>query len=177
MRMREWEGAAIALVCRSTSSKEEGRLAPASYFTKLLYPAVGRVFHELRVVHVRFANAGGRDLDELRAGRQFGDRRAPAVAHRRPQSAHQLMDHRWQHTLVGPTAFDAFRHQLLRVAFAFAILEITVRAPFLHGAQRPHAAIALVRTPLIELDLAGRLLGPGEQAAQDHARIRGSDSP
>ena len=56
-----------------------------------------------------------------------------------------------------------------------AILEVAVGAALLHGAERAHAAIALVRAALVELDLAGRLLGAREQAAEHHARRAGGD--
>src|SRR6185437_12921901 len=45
----------------------------------------------------------------------------------------------------------------------------------LHRADRAHAAIALVRTPLVELDVAGRLLGAGEEAAEHHRGGAGGD--
>ena len=141
------------------------------------HPVVGRFLDDLHVVHVRLADAGRRDLDELGARAQLLDRRAAAVAHRRAQAAHQLMDHRGQHALVRHAALDALRHELLGGALAFGILEIAVRAAFLHRAERAHAAIALVRAALVELDLARRLLGAGEEAAHHHATTRRRRSP
>ena len=44
-----------------------------------------------------------------------------------------------------------------------------------HGAERAHAAIGLVGAALVELDLAGRFLGAGEQAADHHAVRAGGD--
>ncbi len=40
-----------------------------------------------------------------------------------------------------------------------------------HGAEGAHAAVALVRSALVEFDFAGRFLGAGEQPA-DHHRMR-----
>ena len=48
-------------------------------------------------------------------------------------------------------------------------LEVAVGRALLHRADRAHAAIALVRAALEELDLARRLLGAGEDAAHHHA--------
>ena len=48
--------------------------------------------------------------------RQLVDGRAAAVAHRRAQAAHQLVDHRRQRALVRHAALDAFGHELLRRA-------------------------------------------------------------
>src|SRR4030095_13253166 len=55
--------------------------------------------------------------------------------------------------------------------FLFELLEIAIGAPLLHRGDAAHAAIALVRTPLIELDLTRRLVGTGEEAAE-HDRVR-----
>ena len=80
------------------------------------------------------------------------------------------MNHRGHRTLIRHAALDALRHQLVG---AFAILEVAVGRALLHRAERAHAAVAFVRTPLIELGLAGRLLGAGEQATEHH-RLRAS---
>ncbi len=103
-------------------------------------------------------------------GAELVDRRATAIAHRRAQAAHQLVDDRRQRALVRNAAFDALRHEPLRRALAFGILEIAVGASLLHRAERTHAAIALVRAALVELRFAGRLLGAGEEAAEHHRR-------
>ena len=62
-------------------------------------------------------------------------------------------------------SLDPLRNQL-HLALHIA-LEIAVLAPFLHGADGAHAAIALVGTALVEDGVAGRLFGPGKQGA-DH---------
>ena len=103
---------------------------------------------------------------------------APGVAHRRAQSAHQLVDHVHERALVRHAALDAFGHELLRGGdriLGLEILEVAVRAALLHRAERAHAAVALVRAALVELDLAGRLVGAGEQAAEHHAGRAGGD--
>src|SRR5665213_139319 len=107
---------------------------------------------------MRFAHARAGDLDELGA-----------------RAAHQLVDDRRQRPLVGNAALDALGHQLFRGALAFGVLEIAVGAALPHRAQRAHAAVALVRAALVELDVAGRLLGAREQAAEHHARRAGGD--
>ena len=74
-----------------------------------------------------------------------------------------------QRPLVGYPALDTFRHQLFNL---IVFLEIAIRRTvrLRHGTQRPHAPVGLVGTPLVQLDLARRLLGTREQAA-DHHRI------
>src|SRR5262249_22290286 len=110
-------------------------------------------------MHVRFAHARRSDLDELGARAQRLDGGAAAVAHRRPQAAHELRDDRGEHTLVGHASLDAFGDEFLRRILALAVLEVAVSRALLHGAERAHPAIALVRAALIELGLARRLLG------------------
>jgi hypothetical protein len=119
-------------------------------------------------VHVRLADAGRRDLDELGAGAELVDRRAAAIAHRRAQPAHQLMDDGGQRALVRNAALDALRHEALGRALPFGILEVAIGASLLHRTERAHSAIALVRPPLVELRLAGRLFRACEQAAEHH---------
>ena len=53
--------------------------------------------------------------------------------------------------------------------------KVTVARTFAHGAERTHATVGLVRTALINLDLAGRLVGPGQQAADHHAVRAGGE--
>ena len=64
-----------------------------------------------------------------------------------------------------------------RRVLALGILEVAVGRALLHRAERAHAAVALVRAALVELDLARRLLGAGEEAPQHHARRRPRRSP
>ena len=97
---------------------------------------------------------------------------AAAVAHRSAQPAHQLMDHGGSAPLYGTRPSMPFGHELLGGALAFGVLEIAVGAALLHRAERAHAAVALVRAALVELDLAGRFLGAGEEAAEHHRTTR-----
>ena len=117
---------------------------------------------------MRLADAGRRDFDELRGAAHLIHRGAAAITHRRAQAAHQLGDHIDHRALVGHAAFDAFGHQL--VGIGRRILEVAVGRPLLHRAQRTHAAVGLVRAALEQLDLARRLFGAGQQAAQ-HDRV------
>ena len=95
--------------------------------------------------------------------------RAAGVAHGGAQAARELVDDGHQAALVGHAAFDAFGHELLELRGG--VLEIAIgRAVALgHGAERAHAAIRLVRRALVELDVARRFFGAGEQAADHHA--------
>ena len=59
--------------------------------------------------------------------------------------------------------------------FGDLLLEIPVGRSTRHGGDRTHAAIALVGPPLVEEDLAGRLVGAGEQRADHGDRGAGGD--
>src|SRR4051812_23209109 len=109
-------------------------------------------FNDLDVVDMRFADAGGSDLDKLGLGAQLVDRGAAGVAHAGAHAAHQLLDDADRAALVGHAAFHALGNQLVDVHLG--VLEIAVRRAFLHGAERSHSAIGLVRAALEELDLA-----------------------
>src|SRR6185295_2967179 len=87
------------------------------------------------------------------------------------QPADELLDDRDDAALVRHATLDAFGHELLELFRR--VLEIAVggAVSLRHRADRAHAPIGLVRAALVELDLAGRLLGAGEQAA-DHRRVR-----
>src|SRR5690606_39075292 len=123
------------------------------------------------VVDVALAPPGARDPDEARLRAHLGDAAAPGIAHRRAKPADQLVDDRDDAALVRHAALDALRDELLQLLAR--VLEIAVgrAVPLRHRAERAHAAIGLVRAALIELDVAGRFLGAGEQAA-DHRRVR-----
>src|SRR5215213_9933154 len=112
----------------------------------LLDPVIRRLLDDLDIMHVRFAHAGGRDLDELALRAQLVDRRAPGVAHARAQAAHELLDHPHRAAFVSDAPFHAFRHQLVDVHVG--VLEVAVRRALLHRAERAHAAIRLVRAAL-----------------------------
>src|SRR5262249_53891935 len=130
---------------------------------------------DLHVVDMRLAHAGCGDLDELRAGAQRVDRGAAAVAHGGAHAAHELLDDRGERPLVRHPAFDTFGHEFLRRVLTLGVLEVTIARSLLHRAERTHASIALVRAALIELDLAGRLLGAREEAPQHYAGSTGGD--
>ena len=80
------------------------------------------------------------------------------------------MDDAAHRAAVRHAAFDAFRHQLVGGG---GVLEVAVLRPLLHGSQRTHAAVALVRTALVQLGLARRFLGTGQQAANHDGRGTG----
>ena len=54
-------------------------------------------------------------------------------------------------------------------------LEVAVGAAVGHRAERAHAAVDLVRAALVEDDLAGRLVGAGEERADHHASRAGGE--
>src|SRR5947208_16001175 len=67
---------------------------------------------DLHVVHMRLADARRRDFDKFGTTAHLVDRRAAAVAHRGPDSAHELMDHCREGALVRHAALDTLRHEL-----------------------------------------------------------------
>src|SRR3546814_10814862 len=108
-----------------------------------------------------------RDPHEPRALLEIGNRRGAGIAHRRLHAADQLVDDIPGRPLERHLSFDPFGHQLeliLDIA-----LEIAVGRAAPHCADRPPAAVALIRTPLIEERLARCLFGAREPRA-DHAR-------
>ena len=90
------------------------------------------------------------------------------IAHAGAQPTDQLVDTGRQRAFVGHHAFDAFRDQL--AGFLDFFLEVAVAAPFLHGAQRTHAAVGLVTSALIEDGFTGTFLGAGKETA-DHDAV------
>src|SRR6266850_756299 len=133
-------------------------------FWCLLDSVIWRLLHDLHIMHVRLADARSGDFHELAACAQLLDRGVAGIAHACPQAADELLDHPDRAALVGDPPFDPFGDQLVHVHIR--ILEIPVRRAFLHRAERAHAAVGLVRAALVELDLARRLLGAGEERAE-----------
>src|SRR5262245_43526598 len=167
MRMRcAWMSAGTALLLRSGGMRPSVRGA-----TRLLRAVIRRLFDDGDVVHVALAHAGPCDANELRARAHLLDRAAPGVAHRRTQPACELVDDGTDRALVGHASLDALRDELLDLVGG--VLEIAVARTVARGhrAERSHAAIALVRAALVQLDLSRRLLGAGEEAA-DHDGVR-----
>ena len=139
---------------------------------------VGRLARDEYVVHVAFREARRRDANELRLLPQFLQAAAAGIPHARGHAAHELVDGGGKRPLVGNAALHALGHELriaesvllsARVA-VLHVLEIAVPAlAVAHRAHRPHAAVHLVASPLVEHPLAGALLHPREQAADHHA--------
>src|SRR3954469_17246817 len=112
----------------------------------LLDPVIRGLLGDLDVVNVRFAHSGRSDLHELGAQAQLVYRRAAGVAHASAHAAGELVDHAQCAALVGNPPLHAFGHQLVHVHFG--LLEVAVGGALLHGAERAHAAIGLVRARL-----------------------------
>src|SRR5215468_12197652 len=137
-----------------------------SWCAMSLHAVVGSFLGDDHVVNVALAQPRRRDLDEPSLGVQLGDRGAAEVAHRRAQPADQLVQRLAQRPLVRDAALDALGHELLRRLDL--ALEVAVLRAVLHRADRAHAAVRLVRSALVQDDLARRLVGAGEQAADHH---------
>src|SRR3569623_3518988 len=137
-------------------------------FRRLLDAVVRGFLRDDHVVNVTLAQPRRGDLHELSLRMHLGDRRAADVAHRSTQPADELVDRLAQRALVRDAALDAFRHELLRLIVRDVGLEVAVLRPFLHRADRAHAAVALVAAALVQDDLARRFIGAGEQGADHH---------
>ena len=138
----------------ATAIRERSRSAEAF---ALLGAVIRRFLGDRDVVHVRFAEAGGRDANQLGLALQLGDRRAAAVAHAGAQAADQLVDHRGDAAFVRDASFRCLpaRSFVARPAFEVElVLEVAVAAAAAHRADRAHAAVVLVAAPLVENDLA-----------------------
>ncbi len=120
-------------------------------------------------MHVRFAHAGRRDLDEFGFRAQLFDGAATAVTHRLAHAADQLEDDRQHAALVGHAAFDTFRHEFVGLARRF--LEVAVGRTVGHRAQAAHAAVRFVAAALVQDDFARCFFGTGEHAAH-HDGVR-----
>src|SRR5690606_8042040 len=132
-------------------------------------PVVRRFLGDLHVVHVALADAGGRDLDELGLLLHVGDGRAAAITHAGAQAAGHLVDDGDHRTLVRYAALDALGHQLVGVRVAGGgFLKVPVGTALLHRPNGAHAPVTLVAAPLVQDDLARRLLGACEHAAHHH---------
>ena len=118
-----------------------------------------------------FLHAGPGDPHELRPGAQFLDRCAAGVAHGRAQPPGQLLDDGDQAALVRHPALDSLRHQLFELLGRVLLVAVGRTVLLGHGAQRAHAAVGLVGTPLVQLHLARGLLRSGEKTA-DHGAVR-----
>ncbi len=113
--------------------------------------------------------AGAGNAHELRLLAQFLQVAGADVAHRRAQAAGELVQDVAERAFERHLTLDAFGHELQRVLDV--LLEVAVGRAARHGRDRAHAAITLVRAALIQIDLAGALLGAGEQIA-DHRALR-----
>src|SRR4051812_22243733 len=132
----------------------------------LLEPVVRSFLGDDHVVDVTLAEPRRGNPHELRLGVEVRDRRATEIAHRGAQPADQLVQRLAQRALVRHATLDAFGNQLRRRLDVG--LEVAVLRPFLHRADRSHAAIRLIRAALIQDDLARRLVGTGEQRTDHH---------
>src|SRR5687767_6987522 len=141
---------------------------------QLFHPIVRRFLRDGHVVHVALAGAGGCDANQLRAPLELGNGGTAAVAHAGAQTPDELVNHGRDAALVRDAAFDALGDELVGRAATFEIelvLKVPIAAAAAHGADRSHAAVLLV-TPALEQDqLAGTLVGAGEEIP-DHGAAR-----
>src|SRR5262249_20717049 len=131
----------------------------------LVHAIVGRFLGNDDIMNVRFPEALRRNPYELGPGPQVVDVARAAVAHAALQAPDELVDRLRKRAAVRDAAFDAFGNELV---FALDVgLEVAVLRALPHRAERSHAAVDLVAPPLVEDDLARRLVGSGKERA-DH---------
>src|SRR5689334_16872123 len=97
-----------------------------------------------------FAKAGAGDAHEGGALLELLDILAADIAHGSLEATCELMQNARDWSLVGNLAFDAFRHELQRIAHFR--LEIAVCRAARHGADGTHAAIGFEGAALVEVD-------------------------
>src|SRR5690606_30447910 len=110
----------------------------------------------LHVVHVALAQPRASDAHKVATTAHRLDGAVAGVAHGGAQASDELVQDAGNRALVGDLAFDAFGDELLRRGF---LLEIPIGRAAGHGPDRAHTAERLEAAPLVEDDLAGRLIG------------------
>ena len=140
-----------------------------------MFQSVVRSFlRDLHIVNMRFTPAGRCDFNKAGLVAHLINRTAAAVAHRRTQTAAHLIDDGKNASFVGDHTFDAFRNKLINVAVV-VVLEVTVGRTFIHGAERTHTAVALVRAALVKNDFARSFVGTCKHAAHHDGIGAGCD--
>src|SRR6185312_1508152 len=86
---------------------------------------IGRLLGDRDVVHVALAYARTGNAHEARSCAHFLDVVTARIAHRRTQTASQLVEDRDQAPLVGYASLDALGHELLELARR--VLKVAVR--------------------------------------------------
>src|SRR5438270_2694157 len=161
--------------CPPRSRTSTGRSSGArSGSGRTLAPIVRRLLRDRHVVRMALTQAGGGDADELRPLHLL-DRRRAAIAHRLAQPTDELVQDPRQRPLVGNAALDALRYELVDVLDVALEVAVARRAARAHGPERAHPAVFLEAFALLQHDLAGALVGAGEQRARHHRVGAGGD--
>ena len=110
-------------------------------------------------------------LTKRASRRSVSDVSGAHVAHPGTQPPDELVDQGRERALVRDPPLDPLGHELPLVQL---VLEVAVGGAALHRGDRAHPAVLLEGPALVEDRLAGRLLGPGEEASDHHrGRARG----
>src|ERR1700736_5067895 len=145
----------------SPAVRERGSLAAGREIYSTVLRVIGGFAGDRDVVDVALAQPSRGDPHEGAVLLHLADRAVAGIAHRRPQSADQLVDDVADRPLVRYAALDALGHELQRAGHL--LLEIAVRGTARHRPDRAHPAVVLVAPALIEKHLARALVGTGEQ--------------
>src|ERR1700692_1171510 len=121
-------------------------------------------------MHVALAHARARDAYEAWSAAQLRNITAAGIAHRRAQTARQLMQDSDHAALIGDAPLNALGNELFKLGGCVLKISVGGAEAFGHRTERAHAAIGFVGCSLIKLDLARGLLGAGKKAA-NHDRV------
>src|SRR5438105_1646749 len=161
--------------CPPRSSTSTGRSSGSAWSGTTSASAVIRgVLGDRDVVRVRLAQSRTGDADEARLLQRL-DGLGAAIAHRLAQSAHELVHDRRDRALVGHAPLDSFGDELVDVLDVTLEVAVLAEAARLHRAERAPAAVLLDALALDDENLAGRLVGAGEHAAEHHRVRAGGD--
>src|ERR1700679_1950555 len=97
------------------------RLFKAGLETRLLDMLVWRLARDDDIMHVAFAKPRAGDAYELRLFLQLLNGFTADVAHAAAQASDELIDHRFERSAVGHTAFDALGYELGKAVAAVAL--------------------------------------------------------
>src|SRR5262245_55197469 len=118
-------------------------------------PIVRRLLRDRHVVRMRFAQPRGGDANEPRT-LHLRDRCGPAVAHRLPKAADELVRDRRERPLVGHAPLDALGHKLVHVLDVALEVAVLRERPRAHRAEGAHAPVLLEALTLDGPPLAAR---------------------
>src|SRR3990167_365323 len=142
---------------------------------ELFDPVIGGLFRNDYVVDMTLSQPRVRDFNKLSVTPEFVYRCAPGIPHAGPEPSDELVDGAAYRTPVRYPPLDTLGHELRIDHIVPQVLSVPVPAPLLHGLDRSHSPVHLVRPALKEYDLARGLVSPGEEVSYHHRMGAGRD--